>query len=160
MLRLIFCIPLFWLISCSSNNKIKNNDIEFIIQESQSYKYDLRQHTYTVFNMHGATTIHFNLSKNEKEQIVNEYYKLGLDNIHNDIKIEDVYNIMPKLYTTLLVRLNDKTHSILIDDACSDYKFALDNYAQKIKIFLQFIYSVLKEKPEIKNAPISDIMYL
>ena len=160
MLRLIFCIPLFWLISCSSNNKIKNNDIEFIIQESQSYKYDLSQHTYTVFNMHGATTIHFNLSKNEKEQIVNEYYKLGLDNIHNDIKIEDDCTIMPKLYTTLIIRLHDKTHSLLIDDACSDFNFTLNNYAQKIKTFLQFIYKILKEKPEIKNAPTSDIMYL
>ena len=147
------------MISCSSNKKNKDNDIEFIIQESQSYKYDLKQHTYTVFKVHGDTTIHFNLSENEKEQILGKYYKLGLDNIHNDIKIEDDCNIMPKLYTTLLVRLNEKTHSIFIDDTCSDYKFALDNYAQKIKIFLQFIYTILKEKPEIKNAPTSDIIY-
>ncbi len=159
MIRLFFCIPLFWLTSCSSN-KIKDNDIEFIIQESQSYKYDLQQQTYTVLKMRGDTTIHFNLSKNEKEQIVNEYYIFGLKNIDQDITIEDNCNNMPKLYTTLQINLKNHSYSILIDDDCTDYKFALKNNAQKIKMFLQFIYTILKEKPEIKNAPISDIMYL
>lgn len=160
MFRLFLFIPLFLLNACLSQNKIKESNIEFIIQESQSYKYDLQRQIFTVYNMNGDTTIHFHMSEKEKQQIINLYYNLGLENINNNIKIEDNCLNMPKFYTTLKVKSKFQQHDIIIDEDCSDYKSLFKNDANQIKEFIQYIKRLLKKKTEIKNAPSSDIMYL
>ena len=159
MFRLFLFISLFLLSACLSQNKIKESNIEFIIQESQSYKYDLQQQIFTVYNMNGDTTIHFHISEKEKQQIINQYYNLGLENINNNIKIEDYCLSMPKFYTTLKVKSRFQQYDIIIDEECSDYKNSYKNDANHIKEFLQYIKRLLKKKIEIENAPSSDIMY-
>src|SRR5215218_4455177 len=101
MLRLVFLVLLLSIIACSTNDKMKDGNIEIVIQIAQSYKYDLHQETYTTFNMQGDTTIYFHLTKEEKRQVVQKYYSLGLDELKGKQEIEDNCLVMPKLYTTL-----------------------------------------------------------
>lgn len=67
---------------------------------------------------------------------------------------------MPKFYTVLLVKSKKGIQKIKIDEDCNDF-YGSDHYqARKVKKYLEFIYKVLQSKPEINNAPDSDIIYM
>ena len=160
MLRLFFPLSLFPIISCSQNDKMKDDNIEIVIKIAQSYKYDLTRGAYTIFNIQGDSTIHFHLSEKEKQQIVQKYYSLGLDKFKGKQAIEDNCLVMPKLFTTLHVKSNKEEQEIIIDEDCDDYKGIFDSKGKNIAAFLKFIDHTLHGKQEIKNAPLSDIIYL
>ena len=160
MLKLLFFVSICLISSCSSNNIIKDDNIEIVIQRAQSYQYDLQLKTYTVFNMKGDTTIQFHLSREEKRQIVDRYYRLGLGDLQGQQEIEDNCHIMPKLYTTLKVKSKEHPLEIIIDEDCRNYNGLFNKRGQNVAEFLQYVINLLKTKPEIKNAPFSDIMYL
>lgn len=164
MKEIVF-ISVITLLSCSS--KVKDTNIEIIINDNQSYKYDLKNNVYTIYYMNkAATEIKFNLSKEEKHTIINSYYTLKIDKITDinkitgNIYIDDKCTTMPKSFTKLHIKTNYSLQEIQIDEDCND--FYLSNYlkAKRIKRFLKVIRNILQSKPQIKNAPVSDIMYM
>jgi hypothetical protein len=166
MLRLTFIIFLFCLVACSVETK-KDRNVEIIINYAQSYKYDLKTGIYTIFYIDKSeTSIPFNISIEEKKQIADKYYDLGIDKISGINKetgttyIEDECMIMPKLYTLLQCKVEDKLQKIQIDDACNNFYLSNTATAKRIKQFLKFIDDIIKTKPELKNAPESNFLYL
>ena len=152
-------------ISCSSH--IKTEPIEIVITSDISYKYDLSNGLYTVFyNNKPPTIISFHLTDIEKKNITNKYYSLKLyklnkiNNITGNIYIKDKCMTMPKDRTILEVKTKGRKQEIQIDFYCDS--FYLSNFieANRVKKFINFVFHILREKPEIKNAPSSDIWYL
>ena len=128
---------------------------------AQSYKYDIKRQTLTVFNhLRQDTTITFNLTSAEKEKIVSKYFKLNLDEIDGNQRIDDKCMIMPKLYTTLRVKSEIGVQELIIDEDCNDYNLKFVIRGRRISAFLEFVRKMLHAKPEIKNAPKSDIFYI
>lgn len=153
------------LSSCHSA-KVRDKNITIIIDFAQSYKYDLTAGVYTVHFMDKPdTTIKFQLSPDEINKIVDKYYEFEIDNIsgvHKDlgtIVIEDNCMIMPKLYTILHVRSKTKLQDIQIDEGCDDLSLGDVKRGKSVKLFLNFVRAIVKSKPEINNAPQSDIIY-
>lgn len=151
---------------CSSNN-INDKNIEIVIEFAQSYKYDLHKEVYTVFYINKPPDeIKFHLSDNEKRKIIGKYYDLdinkisGKDKITGNTYIEDKCMIMPKLFTIIHVKGKDKLQEIQIDVGCDDFYLSNFSKAKRIKKFLQFVDGIVKSKPQIKNAPTSNIMYM
>ena len=164
MQRLPFFLVLIFL-GCTSNNKDKN--LEIIIEDAQSYKYDLKGEVYTIFYTDkGFSEIKFDLSKEEENKIAEEYYDLRINKIAGDDKrfeniyIEDDCMTMPKLFTKIHVKTKNKLQEIKIDESCNNFKLSNYNEAERIKKFIRFVKQIVKSKPQIKNAPESNIMYM
>lgn len=162
----LFFICVVILLSCSSQ-RAKDTNIEIIINDDQSYKYDLKNGIYTIFYMSKPPSeIKFTSSKEEKNKIIDSYYTLKIDEITDidkitgNIYIEDNCTTMPKSFTRLHIKTNYLLQEIQIDEDCND--FYLSNYirANRIKRFLRIIRNILQSKPQIKNAPESDIWYM
>lgn len=67
---------------------------------------------------------------------------------------------MPKILTTLKINTNGETVFITIDESCDRFAWSDRNKAERIKKFLKFIFNILRYKPEIISAPVSDIWYI
>lgn len=159
-MKSLFCVCAIILLSCSKT-KTKHANIEIIIKSSKSYQFDLKKEVFTVFYLSKPPTqIKFHLTNEEKSKIIDKYYSLDLDKIPGKIKIEDECMYMPKLYTILKVNTKNASQEIEIDSECDDFYFSNFQKANRVKKFLKFVGSILQSKPEIKNAPISDILYL
>lgn len=151
---------LFVFTSCSFNKETDNN-IEIIINEGASYRYDLKNEIYTVFNsMKPTQEIKFELTSKEKQEIINAYYRLDINDLPNEVMIKDNCSIMPKIYTTIFIRRKNQKQKIQIDDNCGDFEFSNSKKAKEIKEFIRIIKLVLYSKSVIRNAPKSDIFYL
>ena len=161
-------LPLFLIViflGCSSNNKDKN--VEIIIEDAQSYKYDLKKEVYTIFYTNKVPTeIKFDLSKEEKDKIAEKYYDLRINKISGNDKrsksiyIEDDCMTMPKLFTKIHLRTKNNLQEIKIDEGCNNFKLSNFNKAKRIKEFIQFVKQIVKSKPQIKNAAESNIIYM
>ena len=162
MKEIIFALTVL-LISCSNNNnsagsKHEREKVDMVISESRSYKYDLEHEIYTVFFLSKpATEVTFKLSAEEKEEILNRFYTLKLDKIQDTEQLEDKCAIMPKLYDTLAVKKQASLKNIIIDLSCDDF---VSSEAKRVKDFMMYVKCIIDAKPEIKNAPKSDILYL
>jgi hypothetical protein len=151
--------------ACSSH--IKTEPIEVVIKSDISYKYDLSNDLYTVFyNNKTPTEIHFHLTDMEIKEITRKYYSLKLnelskiDNITGNIYIKDKCMTMPKDRTILQVQTKGKKQEIQIDLYCDSFYLSNFSEANRVKKFINFVFHILRAKPEIKNAPSSDIMYM
>ncbi len=178
MIKQILTILTISLFSCSSHESEKKSDIEDVrcatvvdvqsrnydmeiaIEYALSYKYDLTKQTYKVINIQGDSTINFSLSSQERRQIIDKYYSLCLNEIKGEYKIGDICMIMPKFYTKLKVKSKSINQVIIFDEDCEDYEPMYESKGKRAVAFLQFIRDVLAKKPEIKNAPTSDIIYM
>jgi hypothetical protein len=161
MFRLLMFGFLLTQTACLRNAAIVDPNIDISIAGAQSYKYDLTKQTYTVFRIFKADTIiHFELSVKEREQIIQQYYDLELNDIKGTHSIEDDCMIMPKLYTTLQVKSQHGLQEIMIDEECSDFKPGVTGEGKRIQVFLKFVKKIINSKPAISSAPQSDILYL
>lgn len=103
------------LLSCSQP-KIKDKNIEIIINSSQSYKFDLKKEIFTVLYLSKPSTeLKFHLTKEEKSKIIDKYYSLDIDEIRGKTTIEDECMYMPKSYTILKVNSKNISQEIEID---------------------------------------------
>jgi hypothetical protein len=157
--------------SQSYNQIIKDKNLEIVIEDAQSYKYDLTKEVFTIFFMAKTpVNIYFHLTDDERNRIIDKYYELGINQmvgknkITGNIYIEDNCMDMPKLTTILKVKSKERLQVIEIDTGCDDFyqPFYLSNYnvAKRIKDFLQFALSIIQSKPSLKNSPQSDIIYM
>lgn len=145
--------------ACASKQKDEN--IKIVIDYPNSYRYDLDKQVFTVFfSTKPPLEIKFSITKHERTKIKNEYYKLGIDDFAGNTDFADKCVIMPKLYTMLSIKTGSKIQRIQIDEGCNN--FVLSNFikANRVKSFLNLIRNILQSKPQIKNAPTSDIIYL
>lgn len=150
--------------------KIDRN-LRIQINYALSYKIDLTEEKYTVFLVGNPdfkqVAVKFSLLATEREAIIMKYYALSLHELiphydsTGDHSIEDECMVMPKLYTQLTIISDNKTQKIKVDEDCEDYSTAeRSRLAKRIKAFNQFVYDIVKVKPSVKKAPLSDIMYL
>ena len=167
MLRLFYFVSILIIPVSCSNDKLKDRNIEITIDHAQSYKYDLTKGVFTVFLMDKPdTAIIFHLSGDERNRIVDQYYELGIDKITGVDKelgviiIDDGCMIMPKITTVLHVKTKNKVQDIQIDENCNDYYLGNAGKAKSVKQFLKFIDTIVRSKPEIKNAPRSNVIYM
>lgn len=148
------------LFSCSSKQGARAEKLEIVIEDAQSYKYDLSKQTYTVFGRYSDTTVNFRLTNLEKKEIADKYYALRLDEIQGKQMIEDNCEMMPKLFSVLKINSKYQSQEITIDDGCGNYKGLFDTKGKRVVAFLQFVADIIRSKPEIMNAPKSDRVYL
>jgi len=167
MQRIIYFIVVLVILTACHSEKIRDKSINIVINDAQSYKYDLINGVYTVYFMDRPdTAISFHLSPDEATKIVDAYYDLEIDNIKRvdkesgTILIKDNCMTMPKPFTILHVRSKIKLQDIQIDEGCDDFSFGNIKSGKSVKQFLDFIWTILKSKPEIKNAPHSNVMYI
>ena len=66
---------------------------------------------------------------------------------------------MPKLYTTLTFNSNQNIQRIQIDASCHEYSRQDKTKASRVKEFIDFVANIIMKKPEVSNAPPSDIIY-
>ena len=156
----VFVLSVVFL-SCSTKKKVGDYNLEFIIKDAISYKYDLKKQVFYVFNsMKPDTTIKFDLTTDEQKRIVDKYYELDLEEIKGEIRIDDKCMIMPKPYTVLNVQAKGLWQNITIDESCSYYIPPDSSQRKRGASFLHFVEDILQPKPEIKKNRHSDIMYL
>jgi hypothetical protein len=161
------CLLMLLILNISCSSHIKTEPIEIVITSDISYKYDLFNGLYTVFyNNKPPTVISFHLTDIEKKKIINKYYYLKLyelnkiDNRTGNIYIKDKCMTMPKDRTILEVQTKGKKQEIQIDLYCNSFYWSNFIEANRVKKFINFVLSMVNSKPEIKNAPSSDIMYM
>jgi len=143
---------------CSPKKPIDNN-ISIIINNAQSYKWDLKKQTYTIFFVSKPPLeVKFSLSQSEKKTIISKYYELNLNNLGEKVEFNDECLSMPKLFTTLSIYAQSWSQQITIDESCNDFQDSKN--AKNVKAFLEFVKGIIASKPEIKKLPRSDIMYL
>jgi hypothetical protein len=137
------------------------------IQYVQSYKVDLTKGIYTVLFMNKPPLhIYFKLSDAERTGIIDKYYSLSIDKLNEvdqitgNVYIEDNCQTMPKTYTFLTVRGDSIYQQIQIDAGCEDFKDHERGNAKRMKVFLDYVYKMIQSKPEVKNSPPSDILYM
>lgn len=162
MQRNIHLILLVTLFSCSNKPASKDYAMEISIKDANSYKYDLKNQIYTVFGfMKKDTSIHFDLSIDEKRQIVDKYHELKLDSLGEKTLINDIYDSDPTLYRYLKVQSNGKSQVINIEGSRNekDYKPEDILAAKKINEFINSTLLILNSKAAIKNGPKSDMVY-
>lgn len=165
MQRIIYFIVVLVTLAGCHQEKIRDKEIDIVINMAQSYKFDLTKGLYTVYFMDRPdTTIKFLLTPDETNKIIDKYYDLEIDNITEvekelgKILIEDNCLTMPKPYTILHVRSKTKSQDIQIDEGCNDFS-GNTKRGKAVSMFLGFIRTILKLKPEIKNAPYSNVEY-
>ena len=167
MQRIMYFIVVLATLARCHVEKAREKSINIVIDGAQSYKYDLTQGIYTVHFMDRPdTVIRFFLSQDEANKIADMYYDLGIDDItgvnkeSGTIFIEDNCMIMPKPYTILHVRSKTISQDIEIDEGCSNFSLSNEKRARSVALFLDLIRTILKSKPEITNAPRSNVMYM
>ena len=161
----LYFILLILFSSCSL--KPKHEPIEVIVKFNESYKYDLSKGEYTIFYLNQPPTIiNFHLSAQEMKEIQNKYYSLNIDKIKkNDKRNEKIFmvdncRIMPKDNTILNIQSKNIKQEIQIDLYCNSYPLSNWIEARHVKRFIAFVVKIIRSKPEIKNAPLSDILYM
>ena len=150
-----------------TNYSSTNCSPDIVIEYSQSYKFDLKNEIYSVYYMNKPPTkIKFHLSTIEKRLIEKKYYSLGIDKLKiegkksSEILIKDKCTTMPKDYTVLRINNSGTYQEIKIDASCDNFYFWNVNNANKLKQFIKLILDIIYSKPTVKNAPISDILYI
>jgi hypothetical protein len=161
MYRFLIAVLITVLFSCSNKPKPKDYNIEITISHANSYNYDLKNHVYTVLGfMKRDTIIPFNLSAVEQHQIVDKYYALKLDSLGERTLIYAISNILsPRILHYIKVQSKNQTQYINIEAGRKEYEPQDIINAKRINEFIDFTKSILNSKPEIKNAPESDVGY-
>ena len=176
MTRIGFLLIIYaFITACQSSDRHKQDsesfsqdrNLQIIIQHAQSYKIDLMKGIYTVLFINKAPlNIEFDLNLIEKAKIIDKFYALKLDEQMPDIvnsatmSFDDNCFIMPKIYTYLNVKGDSLAMQFKIDESCSDFIQPNADKARKVKAFLDLVNEILNRKPELRNAPKSDIFYL
>jgi hypothetical protein len=170
---LLIFVALFGLFGCKRkvNEEMQlemalDKNLEITIEYAQSSKLDLTRALYTVYNLERPQfDAHFKLLPTEKDQIIEKYYSVSLyeladvDSIRGTVYIGDNCMDMPKLYTILTFKSNEKIQKIQIDNSCDKYLGQNKIYARKVNDFLDFVENIVLKKPEVKSARTSDIIY-
>ena len=165
-MKIVIFLTFLVIMSCSESH-IKNPNIDIIIEESTSYKYDLKKGIFTTFYVSKPKLeINFKLSEHENEIITKQFYDLQIQKIRKidkeigNINIKDECDIMPKFYTFLKIKSVESFQEIQIDESCDDFYLSNFTEAKRIKAFLKYVMAILQSKAEIQMAPKSDIIYL
>ena len=145
---------------------LRDKNLGIVIEFAQSSKIDVTANRFTVFNIERPQfDTQFHLLSTEKNQIIEKYYSLSLYDL-NDIDIssklvyiKDNCMDMPKLYTTLTFNSNQNIQRIQIDASCHEYSRQDKTKASRVKEFIDFVANIIMKKPEVSNAPPSDIIY-
>lgn len=118
---------------------------------------DLHNRLYTVFYFaKPKVTIKFDLTEEENNRIIENYYSLRLHKLSKQIDFRDKCMIDPTKYYYINVKSKSFDQEIKIASCDRFYLFGL-NKAKRVKEFIQIIEDIIELKPEIKNIPKSDI---
>lgn len=162
----ITIVLLLW--ACSAKKKIDRN-VRLSISLDQSYKYDFYNAIYTVYgigkynsngNLYKVTDssvdIKFSLSQEEKNKIIDKYYSLDLEILPDTLLLDSCLKAMPLSLYTVKATTKRKTQTLITDmePACRSVL-----YTQRLREFIQYCLDIAKERPEIKKAPHSQILY-
>ena len=132
----ILAFLLLSIYSCNYQRIIE--PVEIVIDEANSYSYDIANGIYIVhMNNKKDLTINFIISDKDKNQILKEFYRLELDKISSE-KIEDDCYYLPKLLTTIHIKTKEKSSVISIDMSCNNFKWNNFREADKVKQFISF----------------------
>ena len=169
---LLVLVALYGLFGCKRReNKEKrleivpDKNLDIIIEYAQSSKIDLTKAVYTVYYWERPQLdVPFKLLPTERSKIIEKYYSLSLyeltnvDSILGTVYISDYCTDMPKLYTILTFKSNQNVQKLQIA-SCDQYSVRDKTDAKKVNDFLDFVANIILKKPEVKNAPRSDIIY-
>lgn len=148
------------LIAFASCRTERNYDLMIKIESAQSYSYDLKRRLLTVHNiLKPDTTIQFALTDQELKSIIDKYYELNLNKLKSNYQVGDSCMSSPKLFTTLEVNSQKFSQQIMIDNSCHQFIPSDSTNGNRIVAFIKYTFSILKSKPQIKNAPNSEMFY-
>ncbi|MFT4092080.1 MAG: hypothetical protein QM640_00480 [Niabella sp.] len=143
---------------------LPQNNLGIIIQNASSTQIDLIENVYTVY-MWGLSdstkqgkniVIPFSLTSEEDKRIRKKFYALKLNELPDSIVINDKVEMFPYVPTTITIHTNN-CKKIIEFEYGKDYD---DKNGYKIRQFLDLINEIIFSKPEIKNAPKSDVHYM
>lgn len=156
MKKMIFNFLIFFL-ACSPNVKM-NKNIGIIIRYAHSNEINLINETFTIFyDSKPPTIIKFELSKNEKESIIGKYYDLKLHLLPSKSDYTNECQPSQSGDVLLLIKDNTKFQEIKTGSNCKGSFFSEVSHVER---FINLIDKIIRLKPEIKNAPKSDIFYV
>jgi len=138
---------------------MNNGDLDIKINRDNIEYFDLKNQLYKVkFTNKGDVVIKFKLTDKEKQEIKKIYYENGLSKFKEKTEIKNFCNF-PISITTITIIENNKTKEIKLFNSCSKYGI-FNIKGRKTDNFLESIYKILYSKPEIKNAPKSNMMLI
>ena len=143
--------------SCWTEEKM-NIDIQIIIKYADAIEIDLINEIYTVFyDSKPPAKIKFRLTKNELENIIEQYYDLNLNSLPQKSNLTNKCDPFPSGVVFLTIKDKTKFQEIRIGSNCRGSFFS---EVSRVERFINLIDETIKRKPEIKNAPKSDIFYV
>jgi hypothetical protein len=154
-----FVLIFLVFLSFCSPAKRSDEDLDVVIDASESYKFDLKKATYTVYFMSKSPVeVKFSLSKNEKEEISRKYRSLGINNLPPELTVTSNCVNSPTLFTIVIISSKSLNQKIRIPLGC-DY-IDEQQRGNQIREFIITVTNIVKSKPEVKDAPKSDIVYM
>lgn len=161
MIRIVFTFCIATLLSCSTKEQNRNRNIEIIIQDAASYKYNLKKEVATVFfQSRTPSEIKFQLTDEERNNIIESYYSLGIADLEDSTNIQDRCLDMPTFNTIIYINSTSRNQRLIIEQDCNKISMSDILKARRIKKFLKIVYKILGSKPELKTLPNSDIIYI
>lgn len=138
----------------------ENASIPISIMYGLSYEFNLEQEKYKIyFTNKSPAVVKFHLTYLEKKEIYSAWSKVKVNLADSVFKFDDHCTIMPKIYTTIRVKLKNGYHEVVIDDLCDDFtEYELE--AKDVKRFIGKVRNIIKAKPEMQHIPESDIIYM
>lgn len=153
----LICVVIIAFASCRTK---RNYDLMIKIESAQSYLYDLKRRLLIVHNISKPdTTIQFALTDQELKSIIDKYYEMNLNKLKSHYQVGDSCMSSPKLFTTLDVSYKKFNQQIMIDNSCRQFIHSDSSNGNRIAAFINYVFSILKSKPQIKNAPTSEMFY-
>jgi hypothetical protein len=171
----LLLILLYFTFACKIDNTRKKErqvsgrdmNIQVLIQHAQSYQTDVLNGNYSVFFVSKSpVVVKFDLTSAEKKQIIDKLYSLDLHKLKTENEISGILHFedecfdMPKIYTNLIIKGDGYVNQFQIDESCTVFSREYSKIALKVKAFLDYVNSIIKVKPSVSNAPVSDIIYL
>jgi hypothetical protein len=151
---------IFFALSLGSCASHQQETPKVQIHEALSYSIDVDQQIFTTHYLSKRdSNAYFSLTEQERKQINQKYSDLNLSEFPNILQIKDECDEEPSFSTRLVVQTKQTTFDIRIDTGCDQFIEEHQKYAERVKRFLSFIYSILNKKPEIQNARNSNLYY-
>jgi hypothetical protein len=158
---LIYSVALLFTTSaCKSSNDEKFSSIE-IISGGAIYKISSNHGSYTVnYRNQEPKRVDFRLTSQEDSLIKAAYSDMRISELPTNLIIEDNCDKIPYVFTRLKIQSESLKKEIFINEKCNKIKMVYKGRSTRVKKFLQIIKNIVLGKPEIRNLPVSDILYI
>ena len=161
MKKLILFVTIATSFAGCAGKRVIDRNIGIEVSFAQSWKADLKKDSFTMFYASKpALGIKLSLTDEERNQLVDSWYSLELDQFSGQTTISDNCMIMPKLNTVIRATTAAHSQEITIDAHCEDFSVFSAKKAERLKKFIKLFRAIVFSKPAVRDAPKSDVFYM